>query len=141
MVENAIHYAVYTTSNNRDRVNVGHIIPTPLPETDDNANDCYGHILSENCPCNPKLRDESPITFTHNVIDQNHLRDLAITHIDALIKLAGLDKSESATEMFIFLLGEAVIKADEELEKSHDEGLCLDCRGIVVDALLRNGRM
>lgn len=61
----------------------------------------------------------------------------ALEHIDALIELAGLDKSESATETFINLLDEAVITAREEVERSFQQGLCFDCRWIVAETLVQ----
>jgi len=65
------------------------------------------------------------------------IKDDIVKHLDALIELAGLDKSESATEAFVELLDQAVINAEEEIRKSHDEGLSLDCRWVLAETLMQ----
>src|SRR5215469_11723292 len=56
--------------------------------------------------------------------------------LDELIALIGLDGSESATEVFVYRLLEGASDADTAIERSHREGLCLDCRGHIADAIL-----
>ena len=65
------------------------------------------------------------------------VRTTIVEHLTALIELVGLDKSESATEAFVELLDQAVINAQEEIRKSHDEGLSLDCRWIIAETLMQ----
>jgi hypothetical protein len=61
----------------------------------------------------------------------------AVEHLDALIELAGLDKSESATATFVEFLDEAVIKARQAISESHGQGLSYDCRWIIAETLLQ----
>ena len=56
--------------------------------------------------------------------------------LDELIALVGLDKSESATEVFVYRLLEGASIADAAIDRSHREGSCLDCRGRIADAIL-----
>jgi hypothetical protein len=60
-----------------------------------------------------------------------------VTHLDALIELAGLDQSDSATEEFVEFLSEAVTEARKAIKQSRTEGLCLDCRWIIVETLAK----
>ena len=62
----------------------------------------------------------------------------AMAHIDALIKLAGFDQSESSTMCFIEVLDEAATRARDEIRESVRQGLCLDCRWIVADTILNS---
>lgn len=59
-----------------------------------------------------------------------------VEHLAALIELAGLDKSESATEQFAEILADAAAKAIEATNESHEEGLCLDCRWTIAETIL-----
>jgi hypothetical protein len=65
-------------------------------------------------------------------------KDEILMHVDALIKLAGLNNSESATAIFIDLLDEAVVQAGRELTRSYEQGLGLDCRWIIVEKILES---
>lgn len=60
-----------------------------------------------------------------------------ITHLDALIRLAGLDGSESATEIFADILVQAGKQAQKEYRASHLTGLCLDTRWGIADTIIR----
>jgi hypothetical protein len=64
------------------------------------------------------------------------LEDEMIKHIDALMQLTGLDKSESATIKFMHILGEAVVVANEATKRSQRKGLSFDCRWVIVERLL-----
>lgn len=61
-----------------------------------------------------------------------------VEHIDELIRLAGLDRSESATEEFILLLDPAIEKAKKEMARSYHQGLCFDCRWSLVEAITKS---
>ena len=60
-----------------------------------------------------------------------------VEHLDALMELAGLDKSESATFAFVELLHEAAIAARKEVLKAQQKGLGFDCRWIIAETLLK----
>ena len=66
---------------------------------------------------------------------------LAVDHIDALIALAGLDKSESSTATFVEILDCAVIKARQAYVASEESGLGFDCRWIIAETLLSIGTL
>lgn len=69
--------------------------------------------------------------------DQKRVEEV-VKHLDAIIKLCLMTNSESNTERLAYDLYEASDKAITEIEKSHDNGLCMDARWILAEALLRS---
>lgn len=62
-------------------------------------------------------------------------KDPIYVAVDNLCKACGFDnQGESGTERFYHLLSEAVDQSGDELDESHEEGLCLD----MVSALASN---
>lgn len=55
--------------------------------------------------------------------------------VETLVTAAGFDKSESASENFLYLLYDAVEQVAIEIEASHEEGLCYDATHALADAL------
>jgi hypothetical protein len=66
--------------------------------------------------------------------------DAVVEILDVLIAMAGLDKSESATETFSVILGVAAKKAGDDIRRSHQEGLCFDARWGIAETILGGGR-
>lgn len=101
----------------------------------------YGHPgLAHHPPafC-PLCGEESPVriqSITHKNPKSRTKVDKALPHIDALMQIAGLDRSEGATAMFVEMLDTAVIMAREAWRESTEkQGLSLDCRFIIAETL------
>lgn len=55
--------------------------------------------------------------------------------IEALVAAAGFDNSESASETFLYILHDAACQVMEEIEDSHEQGLCYDATHALADTL------
>ena len=55
--------------------------------------------------------------------------------VEALVTAAGFDNSESASENFLYILHDAVHVVMDEVDESHEDGLCYDATHALADTL------